>query len=1016
MPEKRGPGESKAGGGRLRARLEEVFGDVDPDISLDASMLSWTASTPGAAEMLARLVSRNALSERYVVQDCVGKGGMGAVLRVWDNDLRRHLAMKVLLSAEDDSGSPGAAPKMDAESVDRLLEDLRKHVGDAELEPSPATPEVTDDTKVRRFLEEAQITSQLDHPGIVPVHEVGLDDGGRVYFTMKLVKGETLRSVFGRVHDGDSDWTTTRALSLLLRVCEAMSYAHNKGVVHRDLKPANIMVGAFGEVYVMDWGLACVIDREHDPYETVSIDTAFDSGDDVDDDPETGRVVGTPVYMAPEQALAEPEVSPAADVYSIGAMVYHLLTGAPPYARESDGKSNRALQLLRDGPPESVHRLANDTPPELVAICEKAMARDPLQRYADTSLLANDMRALLEQRVVAAYETGAIAEARKWVQRNRLLAGSLLTVLVLLAGGGSYLYRLSNSLTLQNDELQNTNVALNAVAQEAREMRDAAEREQRNVLRLSASPELANLIAEADTLWPVAEELIPRYDSWLERAHALVATLDTPTDASRVGHRESLTAIRSRAVEPTDAELEDDWRMHPQYDEWRTEGDKLAALRAQMAAYRALAAAGEISAEQATRLASFEAGLPAVEEPHRALTAEVCQRRTYRFEDSDDALWHRILVRVIGELEAFEDPVTGLIDGIHPDHGWGVARRRDAARMVASHTITSPDARHRWDEAIRSIRNVDECPRYGGWAPTPQVGLLPLWRNPSSGLWEFWHTLSGVEPRRSPSGDVRLPEQAGIVFVLIPPGPVLIGAQTADRDAPHYDPRAHFHEGPVHEQTLGPYFISKYEVTRAQWIRFTGHDPSVFSPDSKRGFVKPTPLSPVENVSWLDVRHVLGQFGLRLPHEFEWECAARGATHTPWWSGASPESLEGIANIDASEVERSAAIEKWTSFYDDYDTLAPVDAFGPNPFGLHGTLGNVAEWCENTYFPSYQPHDLERIRTTTSGPFSMANDRIVRGGSWSRGIEDARSSAREGTTPDERDNAIGVRPARSVNP
>ena len=113
-----------------------------------------------------------------------------------------------------------------------------------------------------RFLEEAQITGQLDHPGIVPVHELGLDPAGRVFFTMRLVKGRTLQEIIQLVHDGKEGWTFTRAVHVLLKICEAMAYSHAKRVIHRDLKPANIMVGRFGEVYVMDWGLARVLGKE----------------------------------------------------------------------------------------------------------------------------------------------------------------------------------------------------------------------------------------------------------------------------------------------------------------------------------------------------------------------------------------------------------------------------------------------------------------------------------------------------------------------------------------------------------------------------------------------------------------------------------------------------------------------------------------------------------------------------------------------------------------------------------
>jgi len=155
---------------------------------------------------------------------------MGAILKVWDEDLRRSLAMKVILG-KGDGAIGGETPPVDR----RLL---------------------------ARFLEEAQVTGQLDHPGIVPVHELGLDAEGRVYFTMKLVKGRDLKQIFELAFEEREGWNETRALGVILKVCEAMAYAHKKGVIHRDLKPANVMVGGFGEVFVMDWGLARVLGQK----------------------------------------------------------------------------------------------------------------------------------------------------------------------------------------------------------------------------------------------------------------------------------------------------------------------------------------------------------------------------------------------------------------------------------------------------------------------------------------------------------------------------------------------------------------------------------------------------------------------------------------------------------------------------------------------------------------------------------------------------------------------------------
>ncbi|MEQ1633158.1 MAG: serine/threonine-protein kinase, partial [Planctomycetota bacterium] len=416
----------------IASRLRQQCGkDVDPRIDLDPVGLPHAAkatppplpsssSSSAAAPTLARLGGRAGSSTRYQLQGEIARGGMGAILEVFDEDLRRRLAMKVIL---DRSGDGSGAPATDADPV-----------------------------TLSRFLEEAQVTGQLDHPCIVPVHELGLDDHGRVYFTMRLVHGRHLEAVFDLAARGAEDWTTMRALSVLHKVCEAMAYAHEKGVVHRDLKPQNVMVGRFGEVYVMDWGLARVRGRSEsrdariDPdsaardrpgLQRVETDRRDASSHGNDDGLYTmdGDIVGTPSYMSPEQARGELEqVDERSDVYSVGAMLYRLLAGVAPHA----GERSTAIDVWKRvvaGPPPALDTIAKNAPPELVAVCEKAMARDPAQRYQGMLELASDLRAFLENRVVRAFETGAVAEARKWVRRNRGLAASLAGFVLALAGG-----------------------------------------------------------------------------------------------------------------------------------------------------------------------------------------------------------------------------------------------------------------------------------------------------------------------------------------------------------------------------------------------------------------------------------------------------------------------------------------------------------------------------------------------------------------------------------------------------
>jgi len=392
-------------------------------------------STAGL-EALKRLFGRSGAFERYTLEGEIARGGMGAILRVWDEDLQRHLAMKVVL-------------------------------GQGQAAPSGKTSPI-DAQRLARFLEEAQVTGQLDHPGIVPVHELGLDSKGCVYFTMKLVKGKTLNRVFDELAAKEGGWTQVRVLGLILKVCEAMAYAHHKGVIHRDLKPANVMVGKFGEVYVMDWGLARVLDRP-DPKD-LRIRTQAGATSEVRSErrevaaetPDSplvtmdGDVVGTPSYMSPEQAAGRiGEMGPPSDVYAVGALLYQMLAGQMPYVPPAARLNNYAIwRSVQQGPPQSLREIAPSAPGELVAICDKAMARDPRRRYRDMAELSVDLGAYVEGRVVRAFETGAWAEARKWIARNRALAAALAAVvLAILAGALAFAWKAEEARTVGKSAL-----------------------------------------------------------------------------------------------------------------------------------------------------------------------------------------------------------------------------------------------------------------------------------------------------------------------------------------------------------------------------------------------------------------------------------------------------------------------------------------------------------------------------------------------------------------------------------
>lgn len=336
--------------------------------------------------------------DRYEDRGVLGQGGMGEVRRVFDRELRREVARKTLRR----DGGAAARPH-----------------------------------QVMRFVEEAQIAGQLEHPGIIPVYDLSVDEAGRAYFTMSLVRGREFGEIIGCVHAARDGWTLTRAVDVLLRVCDAVAFAHSKGVAHRDLKPANVLVGEFGRTHVVDWGLARVFEASADGRGVSSMRDSLDEGNGT---PAAltlrGDILGTASYMAPELTEGGADRAGfAADAYALGAILYQLLTGRAPYTDRGVESSAEVLELLRQGPPAPVHSLRRDAPPELVAVCEKAMARAPENRYACVGDFADDLRAFLDLRVVRAYGSGPFAELRKWVVRNRALAAACaLAVLALLVG------------------------------------------------------------------------------------------------------------------------------------------------------------------------------------------------------------------------------------------------------------------------------------------------------------------------------------------------------------------------------------------------------------------------------------------------------------------------------------------------------------------------------------------------------------------------------------------------------
>ncbi|MGH8479692.1 MAG: serine/threonine-protein kinase [Gammaproteobacteria bacterium] len=333
------------------------------------------------------------LTEHYSLRGEVGAGGVGRVLLGFDERIGREVAIKEMHA--------------DAESLDPRIHD--------------------------RFVREAQITGRLEHPGIVPVYDLGATSRGSP-FVMRLVRGDTLSKALAARTAGRPEAALAKRLQLLgsfIDICEAMAYAHSRGVVHRDLKPGNVVLGGFGETILLDWGLAKIAAEA----DTAAAGTVRITEERPADLTRQGAIMGTPAYMAPEQL--DPgfgDIDPRTDVFALGCILYQLLVGHAPLG----GDVYSILAALGSpGPMPSACEAPAPVPPELVAICDKAMRKDQAMRYRDAGELAAELRAYRDGRLVSTYAYSRAELLRRSVARNKtaVIAG-VVAIVAVLAGAG----------------------------------------------------------------------------------------------------------------------------------------------------------------------------------------------------------------------------------------------------------------------------------------------------------------------------------------------------------------------------------------------------------------------------------------------------------------------------------------------------------------------------------------------------------------------------------------------------
>ena len=443
-----------------------------------------------------QVVREDLAQELYQVTGKLAEGGMGVVLKARDQRVHRSVAMKVLHSGHEFS-------------ADKLM----------------------------RFVGEAQLTGQLEHPNIVPVYQLGLLADGQAFYTMKYVRGRTLEDVLEKLRLGDPDTSKQYPLSALLtvfmKVADALAFAHSRGVVHRDLKPANLMIGAFGEVLIMDWGLAKRLAEAPDP----TTDPDGPDNASLADDPTAsagaglsissegrfhtlhGLVVGTPPYLSPEQAAVGVPLDKRSDIHVMGVILYEILALRPPL---DFMEPNAALEAIRKGalipleerihltdpdgtPPPKLSHCPGAKPPEgLVAIMQKAMQHDPALRYQRVEDMQSDIMAFQNGFAPSAERAGFLRHLQLLLGRRRreaVLVGCFLVVSQLLLAyflnwiaADRKMLRLSErTLAAKNLELNTANQRLEQIVYQ---LRNTAERNYRDAASLLQDKRSSQALAQ----------------------------------------------------------------------------------------------------------------------------------------------------------------------------------------------------------------------------------------------------------------------------------------------------------------------------------------------------------------------------------------------------------------------------------------------------------------------------------------------------------------------------------------
>ena len=882
-------------------------------------------------------------------------------------------------------------------------------------------PEMSGDTlKQALFHLEGEVTGSLEHPSVVAVYGLGKDTKGRLYYAMRYVRGKKLSRVIAEYHRKEAGLKQEALTGLLQNfqaVCLAIEYAHSKGVLHCDIKPDNIMIGDYGEVFVVDWGLVVVcgdVKGSSDMHQMETLDPGVippyrpselaSSGLHEQQGGSRRGVGGTPAYMAPEQFTATMSedislVTPKADIYALGATLYHILTGKAPHLPKEGVKESPDAFYFRitTGMIPTPREKDASIPKLLEQIVLKAIQVEPDDRYVSARELAEDIKRYVSDEPVHAYQESGLEKARRWVRKNRALVGTVMLMATMVALSFMFVTSQFNKELIKERDRANKNeknaqerlVDIGKAEAEV-EVESKAYKARFNEIEMEIDSEMVLIPADNfKMMTPVNEShnevtkpyYMGKYEVTQEQWEGVMG--------------KNLSRVKGIKLPVTDVSWEDCKEFIKKLNVNKdrvyrlpTEAEWKYACRA--GTTTAYSFGDEITPKDAN-YKETNIGVPIAVGSYKPNAFGLYDMHGNVWEWCEDRFGPDQVESIL-EPEKEVDQV--LCGGSYRQNGNQI--RRSSFRITYSQT-----GRFVSDFGFRLARTVniktEEVPAVAKPDPVWQLNQADESKKYNQLYAEMFHLkqLLEINPSdnviqlRLKECDKNFPEflknekliieKIALEMVLISGGKFMMGSPVSEK--------GHRKEETKHEVTLSkPFYMGKYEVTQEQWQAVMGNNPSEI-----KGF-----KLPVTSVSWVDCQGFIKKLnektngGYRLPTEAEWEYACRAGTNTSYSYGDS------ITKNDANVA--------WGT------SIKVVGSYKPNAFGLYDMHGNVWEWCED-WKVDYPKESVIDPKGPAKGKY-----RLLRGGSFTGPGSHSRAANWWGTLPTTRDNDyLGFRLAREIS-